>query len=100
MIAQFKVVPIGSGESLSKYVAECVKIVDRSGLRYELTPMSTIVEGGLDEVLDVVKACHIRVREMTDRVVTSIEIDDRKGATDEMHRKVQSVERKLKAKAR
>lgn len=91
MIAQFKVVPIGSGESLSKYVAECVRIVDRSGLRYELTPMSTIFEGDLDQVLDVVKACHVRVREMADRVLTSVEIDDRK---------VQSVERKLKARAR
>ncbi|MDD1770004.1 MAG: MTH1187 family thiamine-binding protein [Methanomassiliicoccales archaeon] len=100
MIAQFKVVPVGSGESLSKYVAECVKIVDRSGLKYELTSMSTIVEGELDEVLEVVKACHVRVREMSDRVVTNIEIDDRKGANDEMHRKVQSVERKLKAKTR
>ncbi len=100
MIAEFKVVPVGSGESLSKYVAECVKIVDKSGLRYELTPMGTIVEGSLDDVLDVVKACHVRVREMSDRVETTVEIDDREGAKDEMHHKVQSVERKLKAKTR
>ena len=99
MIAEFKVVPVGSGESLSKYVAECVKIVDKSGLRYKLTPMGTIIEGDLDKVLEVIKACHLKVREMSDRVVTTIEIDDREGAKDEMHRKVQSVERKLTAKA-
>ena len=100
MIAEFKVVAVGSGESLSKYVAECVKIVDKSGLKYELTPMGTIIEGNLDEVIDIVKACHVRVREMTDRVVTSVEIDDRKGASDEMRHKVESVERRLKPKKR
>jgi uncharacterized protein YqgV (UPF0045/DUF77 family) len=31
--------PIGQGESVSKYVARCIDIVDKSGLDYKLTPM-------------------------------------------------------------
>lgn len=96
IIAQFKVVPIGRGESLSGYVAECVSIVERSGLKYQLTPMATVVEGDFDEVMAVIAQCHKHVRKQSNRVVTSIEIDDRGGHDNAMVEKVQSVERKLK----
>ncbi len=95
MIAEFSVVPIGAGESVSKYVAECLKIVRDSGLRYELTALATIVEGDYDEVMGVVGRCHKKVRSMTDRVLTTVRIDDREGATNEMERKVKSVEEKM-----
>jgi uncharacterized protein (TIGR00106 family) len=98
MIAQFKVVPIGKGESLSSYVAECVAIVEKSGLRFQLTPMSTIVEGEYSEVMEVIKRCHDRVLELSDRVSISIEIDDRKGRSDAMTDKVRSVQEKLNGK--
>lgn len=95
MIAQFKVVPIGKGESLSAYVAECVRIVQGSGLKYQLTPMATIVEGGWDEVMEVIGQCHQRVRSMSNRVVTSIEVDDRGGHGDAMEQKIRSVQDRL-----
>jgi uncharacterized protein (TIGR00106 family) len=98
MIAQFKVVPIGKGESLSSYVAECVTIVEKSGLHYQLTPMSTIVEGEYSEVMEVIKRCHDRMLELSDRVSISIEIDDRKGRSDAMTKKVLSVQEKLNDK--
>ncbi len=98
MIAQFRVVPIGRGESLSEYVAECERIVKKSGLRSELTPMCTVLEGYYDEVMQVIGKCHKRVREMSNRVMTSIDIDDRGGADDEIKKKVESVERKLRAR--
>jgi uncharacterized protein (TIGR00106 family) len=100
MIAQFKVAPIGQGESLSGYVAECCKIVEASGLRHELTPMSTILEGDFDEVMAVIAKCHKRIRELSNRVVTSIEIDDRGGHENAMEEKVKSVERKLRKKGK
>jgi len=98
VIAQFTVVPIGKGESLSEYVAECERIVKKSGLKSELTPMCTVLEGEYDEVMEVVAKCHKRVRAMSNRVMTSIDIDDRGGAKDAMEKKVESVERKLRAK--
>jgi len=95
MIAQFKVVPIGRGESLSCYVAECYRIVQQSGLKHTLTPMSTILEGDYDEVMAVIARCHRRVRELSNRVVTTIEIDDRGGHENAMEEKMKSVERQL-----
>jgi uncharacterized protein (TIGR00106 family) len=95
MITQFKMVPIGEGESLSSFVAECISIVERSGVSYQLTPMSTILEGEYEQVMAVIKSCHDRMLELSDRVSISIEIDDRKGRSDAMTQKVISVKKKL-----
>jgi len=96
MIAEFSVVPIGAGESLSPYVAECLKIVRKSGLKYEFTALATILEGDYGQVMGTIGECHMKVRSMTDRVMTSVRIDDRAGkGGDEIERKVRSVEEKL-----
>lgn len=95
MLAEFSVVPIGAGESLSAYVAECIKIVKGSGLDYSLHPMGTVIEGEFDEVMAVVSACHKTVSRMCPRVITNIKIDDRRGVTDAMGSKTRSVESRL-----
>jgi uncharacterized protein (TIGR00106 family) len=95
MLIEFSVVPIGVGESVSQYVAECMKIVEISGLRYKINPMGTVVEGDYDEVMALVKRCHTKVLEMCPRVVTTVKIDDRKGAKGTIDKKIQSVEQKL-----
>jgi uncharacterized protein (TIGR00106 family) len=95
VIVEFSVVPIGVGISLSPYVAECVRLVRDSGLKYELTPMGTVLEGEGDKVIPVVMRCHERVMQMSERVVTSIKIDDRRNWHGGMASKVRSVEEKL-----
>jgi uncharacterized protein (TIGR00106 family) len=94
MIAEFTVIPIGAGESISPYVAECLKIVRASGLRHELTATCTIVEGELDDVMRTMVECHRKVRSLSPRVVTSIRLDDREGESNAIERKVRSVEEK------
>ncbi|HQP10138.1 MAG TPA: MTH1187 family thiamine-binding protein [Candidatus Omnitrophota bacterium] len=94
MIAQFSIIPLGTGASVSGKVAEAIKIVDKSGLDYRVTPMGTVVEGDLDEVLALIKKCHTAVLAQTDRVYTTISIDDRKGRAHAMAQKIASVEEK------
>lgn len=95
MIADFSIVPLGTGESLSGIVAEMVRTVRESGIAWQLTPMGTVVEGEWDEVMGVIKACHAMARTHAGRVVTSIRIDDREGRTGAIEGKVRSVEAKL-----
>ena len=95
MLAEFSIVPIGAGESLSGYVAECIRIVEASGLEYRLNPLGTVVEGEFDEVMGVVSACHKRIASMCPRVITSIKIDDRRGVTNALESKIESVRSKL-----
>lgn len=95
MLAEFSVVPIGKGESVSQYVAECIKLVESSGLEYRLNPMGTVVEGEYDDVMGLVRRCHMRVLELCPRVITTVKIDDRKGRRNMMDSKIRSVEEKL-----
>lgn len=95
MIVEFSITPIGKGESLSEDVAQVLDLVDRSGLPYRLTPMGTIVEGEWEEVLALIKGCHLLMLERAPRVATWIHIDDRRGATEQIHHKVEAVERRL-----
>jgi len=100
MLAEFSVVPLGKGESVSQYVAECLKIVDGSGISYKINPMATVLEGEYGEVMEVIGKCHARVLELSSRVITTIRIDDRKGAASMLETKVESVEKKLGKKLR
>lgn len=96
-IAEVSVVPIGtSGTSVSKYVAGAVTILKESGLKYKLTPMGTVIEGELKDVLAVITKMHETPFEKdAQRVYTVIKIDDRRDVRGEMDKKVQSVMEKL-----
>jgi uncharacterized protein (TIGR00106 family) len=93
MLAEVSMFPIGEGVSLGKWVGRSLKIIEESGLRYKLNPMGTVIEGEYDEVMGVIRECHMAVLEDTERVSTHIKIDDRKGARDAILRKVDSVEK-------
>ena len=92
MVASFSVVPMDVPGGVRALIAEALKIVDASGLPYELGAMHTTVEGDLDEVMDVILRCHRRVLELAPRVLTNITIDDRRGATGRLRGKVRDVE--------
>jgi uncharacterized protein (TIGR00106 family) len=100
MIVEFSITPIGRGASLSEDVVRVLDLVDKSGLEYKLTPMGTIVEGEWDEIMRLVKQCHMLMLKRAPRVATWIHIDDRKRATDQIHHKVEAVEEKLGRKLR
>jgi uncharacterized protein (TIGR00106 family) len=95
MLASFAVVPMGVQGGVKDLVAEALAIVDASGLPYQLGAMHTTIEGDADQVMDVILRCHRRVLELAPRVLTSITIDDRKGATGRIVGKVRDVEEVL-----
>lgn len=94
MLADFAVIPMGV-PNVKELVAEVLKIVDQSGLSYQLGAMHTTIEGDSDKVIEVILRCHRRVLELSPRVLTNISIDDRKGATGRLRGKVTDVERIL-----
>jgi uncharacterized protein (TIGR00106 family) len=95
VLLEMSITPLGKGESVSEYVAECVEIIGRSGLDYELHAMGTIVEGELDEVLDLMRRCIEQVARHSDRVTCAAKLDFRRGASGRIKSKVASVEEKL-----
>jgi uncharacterized protein (TIGR00106 family) len=95
MLASFAVVPMGVQDGVKELVAEALAIVDASGLPYKLGAMHTTIEGDPDQVMEVILHCHRRLLELAPRVLTSITIDDRKGATGRLEGKVKDVEQVL-----
>ena len=95
MIAAFSITPLGVGESVSSQVADAVRLVRESGLPNETNAMFTNVEGDWDEVVDLLKACTLRVAESAPRVSLVVKIDYRPGVTDALHGKVASLEEHL-----
>ena len=95
MIAAFSVAPLGAGDSVGGSVAEAVEVVRESGLPNETNAMFTNVEGDWDEVMALIKACTLKVAEHSSRVDVVVKIDYRPDATDALHSKVESVERRL-----
>lgn len=95
VMAEFSIVPVGKGESLSGVVARILSIVAESGVSYKANPMGTVLEGSWDEVLGVIRKCHDEAMTDATRVVTSIKIDDRKNSGRRMQTKLEAVERKL-----
>ncbi len=95
MVVNFSIVPIGKGSSLSTQIAEVLKIVEESGISYKLHAMGTILEGDWDKIFKLIKKCHKNLLKSSDRVLTTITIDDRKGRTNRIIGKVQSIERKV-----
>ena len=96
-IAEVSVVPIGTAKTgVSEYVAGAVSILKESGLKYKLTPMGTILEGDIKDVLDVIAKMHeTPFNKKAERVYTTIKIDDRRDIKAEMDNKVKSVLEKL-----
>ena len=100
MLASFSVLPVGVGEALSGYVAKIISIIDESGIDYSLGSMSTTVEGSEEEVIGLIMKCHAAALEMAPRVLTSITIDDRRGADGRLTGKIEDVERVLGRKVK
>ena len=50
VLLEFSMSPLGKGESVGKYVARSLDIIDKSGVDYRLNPMGTVLEGEWDEV--------------------------------------------------
>ncbi len=95
VLAEFSVVPMGTGAGVSAQVARVLKIVAESGIPYKANPMGTVLEGEWDAVMGLIRKCHAEVMKDAERVITSVKIDDRRGAGGRMEKKLESVERRL-----
>ena len=93
MLAELTIDLLGRGTHQSADLAELLKIIDTSGLRYLLTPCGTCMEGEWDQIVDVVAKCHTRARAISPHVLTTIRIEDEEGAIDKLTGNVKSVER-------
>ena len=97
VLAEISVTPLGKeGASLGEAVVETLKVAEAEGVNYHVGPMGTSLEGDLETLLRVMREMHEACfRKGYPRVITTIQIDDRRDKDLTMNYRVESVKRKL-----
>ncbi|HLU56571.1 MAG TPA: MTH1187 family thiamine-binding protein [Pseudonocardia sp.] len=98
MLFAFSIAPSGTGsDSVSKAVADAVRVVRESGLPNETTSMFTTIESETwDEGMEVIKRAVEAVQAHAPRVSLVLKADIRPGYTGQLRSKVERVEAHLK----
>ncbi|KAJ7172161.1 hypothetical protein C8R46DRAFT_1084979 [Mycena filopes] len=78
-VADFCLIPIGTGEpSVADYIAECQRVLEKSGLKYKMHGYGTNIEGPWTAVSQAIHDCHAAVHAHgAPRVATDIRIGTR-----------------------
>ena len=93
IVADFSMIPMGSGTSASRYVKAVHEVLKSSGVSFVPGPMSTSVEvESLDELFRVIDAANERLKDMgVQRIITNIRIDCRLDKEISIHSKLGTV---------
>lgn len=98
-IVDVTIIPIGtSTPSVSEYVAEIQKVLEKNSdrIKYQLTPMNTIIEGELPVLFEVIQQMHeVPFSKGLSRVATNIRVDDRRDKKSTMEGKLKAVQSRL-----
>ena len=96
VIADFCLIPIGMGVSVSKEIAACERVLRDAGLQTTLHAYGTNIEGEWDDVFAAIKRCHEVVHAMgAPRISSSLRFGTRIDRQQSMDDKVRSVQKKL-----
>ncbi|KAI6150649.1 hypothetical protein BKA82DRAFT_4118121 [Pisolithus tinctorius] len=78
-VADFCLIPIGTGDSsVAEYIAECQKVLQKSGLTFKMHAYGTNLEGRWTEVCKAIHDCHVAVHQLgAPRIATDIRIGTR-----------------------
>jgi len=92
-IVDVSVVPIGTkNPSVSEYVRKSIQLIKKSGLKYQVSPMGTSIEGDLSDIFELILQIHkAQVKMGAKRILTTVKIDDRRDKKQTMEDKVKAV---------
>lgn len=94
VLVNLQVVPIGTGVSVSRYVAACEQVLAQAGLHHELHANGTNIEGEWDAVFAAIRRCHEAVHSLgAPRIQTFISVGTRTDRDQSLQDKVASVAR-------
>ncbi len=102
VIAEIHIIPIGTATtSLSRYIAACINILNQAqDIDYRVTAMGTIIQGSLERVMELVQKMHEAPFALgAQRVVTTINIDDRRDKPMTIESKVKAVAEAVMARS-
>jgi len=77
VVAELNIIPLGKGVSVATWLVPAVRALETRGVKYEVTPMSTVFEAAsVADAFEVAQAAHEAVvRAGVMRVVTTLKLD-------------------------
>jgi len=97
VLVEFAMFPTDKGESVSEYVSRIIKMFEKSGVNYQLTPMGTIFEvDTIEKATNIINSAYKELENDCNRVYTTIKMDIRKNKSNRMKQKIESVMQKIK----
>lgn len=96
-LLEISVVPVGTeSPSISSHITQACKEARRNGIKFHVTPTSTVMEGDMPALLDVARQMHqAAFRGGSQRVVTNISIDERRDKDLTMEQAISAVQNSL-----
>lgn len=97
VVAQITVTPIGTKHlDITRYIRECIKVAHLSEMKFQETPLGTVVRGPLEEVMKVVQKMHETPFNLgAKRVRTQVTIDDFRGDDMDMPLRTTAAAREI-----
>jgi len=99
VIAEFCLIPLGVGVSLSKYIAACEEVLSKYDLQVVLHANGTNIHGDWDTVMKAIRECHELVHSLgAPRISTSLRLGTRTDREQGLSEKVTSVQNKVQSR--
>jgi uncharacterized protein (TIGR00106 family) len=96
VLVEFAMFPTDKGTSVSEYVSRIIKMVDESGVDYQLTPMGTIFETEtMSEALKMIERSYQELEKDCTRVYSTVKFDIQPEKANRIISKVKSIEAKI-----
>ena len=96
VLVEFSMFPTDVGESKSQYVSKIIDMIEKEGVPYKLTAMSTIFEvDNMEKATQILAKAYKVLEPYSNRVYSVAKFDIRKGKKDRLTGKIKSVEQKL-----
>lgn len=94
VIAEISVVPVGTGSTSEREAVQAAldALAGLDGVQVEVTPLGTVVQGNLDQVMEAIRRMHqAPFQTGIKRLVTAIRLDDRRDKQETMQEMVDVV---------
>ncbi|WP_078544481.1 thiamine-binding protein [Litchfieldia alkalitelluris] len=73
--AGIQVLPNGKDMDTDGVIPKIIEVIKKSGLRYDIGPMETVIEGSFDEVMLIIKATQATATDMgATEVLTNVKL--------------------------
>ncbi len=96
VLFEFSMFPTDKGESVSEYVSKIIKMIDKSGVKYQLTAMGSIVEcDTMENALKVINDSYKVLEPYSNRIYCDIKLDIRKNRQNAITSKIKSIQDKI-----